>query len=241
MKRSFLLSFMLLVFCAIASTAQSPNVAGTWDASLTSPLGTRTVQLVLKQDGEKLSGVVKGPNAEIPVEGTASGKEIKLKYTVQYQGNDMLITLNGALDGATIKGRADYGGMADGEFNAKRAGEGGAAATTASTPPATASAGANITGAWNFDVETPAGAGTPGFTFKQEGEKLSGQYKGAFGEAPLTGTVKGDKVEFSLKVSGQGQELTIKYTGTIEKDGSMKGTVDLGEVGSGTWTATRQK
>jgi hypothetical protein len=98
----------------------------------------------------------------------------------------------------------------------------------------------NVTGAWQFQVETGNGTGTPTFNFKQEGEKLTGQYKGAFGEAPLTGTVKDNKIEFSLKVEAQGQALTLTYAGTIEKDGTMKGTVSLGEVGSGTWTGKRQ-
>jgi len=98
----------------------------------------------------------------------------------------------------------------------------------------------NVTGAWQFQVETSNGTGTPTFNFKQEGEKLTGQYKGAFGEAPLTGTVKDNKIEFTLKVEVQGQALTITYTGTIEKDGTMKGTVAVGDAGSGTWTGKRQ-
>jgi len=98
----------------------------------------------------------------------------------------------------------------------------------------------NVTGAWQFQVETPNGTGSPTFNFKQEAEKLTGQYKGAFGEAPLTGTVKDNKIEFTLKVEVQGQALTLTYTGTIEKDGTMKGTVSLGEAGSGTWTGKRQ-
>ena len=148
----------------------------------------------------------------------------------------MVITLTGVLDGASIKGSADYGGLADGEFNAKRPSD--AAAATPKSPASTPSAGdkTDISGAWVFQVETSAGSGSPTFTFKQEGEKLTGDYKGAFGEAPLTGTVKGGKVDFEIK----GQQGTLTYTGTIEKDGTMKGTVQLGDVGSGTWTGKRR-
>src|SRR5678816_27545 len=52
----------------------------------------------------------------------------------------------------------------------------------------------DVTGTWDFQVETPQGSGTPVFTFKQEGEKLTGQYKGLLGEAALTGTVKGNEI-----------------------------------------------
>ena len=237
MKRLATISFLILALCATSAVAQSASAAGTWDASLTSPQGKFDVQLVLKQDGEKLSGVVKGRRGELPAEGTVKGKDFTLKYTTKFQENDLPITLTGTLDGATIKGSADYGGMAQGEFEAKRATESATKAPEAAPPAADK---ANITGAWAFAVETPAGSGTPTFNFKQDGEKLTGQYKGAFGEAPVTGTVKGNKVDFSFKVEGQGQQATLTYTGTIEKDGTMKGTVDLGEIGKGSWTAKRQ-
>lgn len=239
MKRLPMISFLFFVLCATTVAAQSANAAGTWDATLTSPQGSFNVQLILKQDGEKLSGVVKRQRGDTPVEGTTNGKDIKLKYTIKFQDNDMLITLTGALDGASMKGSADYGGLAEGEFNAKRASD--ESAVTTKAPASTASAGdkTDISGAWSFQVESSAGSGSPTFTFKQDGEKLTGQYKGAFGEAPLTGTVKGDKVDFVIKVEAQGQQMTITYTGTVEKDGSMKGTAELGEFGSATWTAKR--
>lgn len=101
-------------------------------------------------------------------------------------------------------------------------------------------AGANITGEWSFAVETSAGSGNPSFTFKQEGEKLTGTYKGQLGEGPLTGTVKGSDVTFTVKVNAQGQDLTIVYTGKIENNDTMKGKVVLGELGEGTWTGKRK-
>ena len=58
------------------------------------------------------------------------------------------------------------------------------------------------------------------------------------GEAPVTGTVKGNQIEFSFKVSGQ-VEGTITYKGTVEKD-TMKGTAQFGELGAATWTAKRK-
>lgn len=237
MRQLPMISFLFLLLCAATGAAQSPNAAGTWDATLTSPQGTFNVQLILKQDGEKLSGVIKSERGETPVEGTTSGKEIKLKYTIKFQDNDLPITLTGALDGALIKGSADYGGMADGEFNAKRASD---ASAMAAKPLASAASATDISGAWSFQVDSSAGSGSPTLTFKQDGERLAGQYKGAFGEAPLTGTVKGNKVDFVVKVEAQGQPVTITYTGTVEKDGSMKGTAELGEVGSATWTAKRK-
>jgi hypothetical protein len=237
MNRSLLLILFALLF-SIPVRGQG-GAAGTWDVTLNSPQGTFNLQFILKQDGEKLSGATKSPRGEVPVEGTLKGKDITLKWTTKFQDNDLPITLTGTVDGSAMKGTADYGGFAQGDFTAKKAGD--AAAPAPSSPAATASADkTDITGAWAFAVETPAGTGTPTFTFKQDGEKLTGQYKGQFGEAPLTGSVKGNKIDFSIKISAQGQETTIKYTGTVEKDGTMKGTAEFGDLGSGTWTAKRQ-
>jgi hypothetical protein len=96
----------------------------------------------------------------------------------------------------------------------------------------------NVTGDWDVTVETDAGSGNPSFTFKQEGEKLTGRYKGLLGEADLTGTVKGDKIEFSFKVSGQ-VEGVVTYTGTTDGK-TMKGKVSLAGLGEGTFTGKKR-
>jgi hypothetical protein len=94
----------------------------------------------------------------------------------------------------------------------------------------------DVTGAWVFQVETSAGSGSPSFTFKQEGEKLTGKYSGQLGNADISGTVKGNQIEFSFTVDvGK-----VTYTGTIE-GGTMKGKVELGDQASGTWTAKRKE
>jgi hypothetical protein len=94
---------------------------------------------------------------------------------------------------------------------------------------------ADVTGKWTANVVLEAGAGTPTFEFKQDGEKLSGMYKGQLGEAQLTGTVKGDKIEFTFS----GEAGTVKYSGTVESAKKMKGIVEYGELGKGTFTAEK--
>jgi hypothetical protein len=98
----------------------------------------------------------------------------------------------------------------------------------------------NVTGKWLFNVETGAGSGTPTMTFTQDGEKLTGKYNGQFGNADLTGTVKGQDIAFSFNVDAQGTALTFKYTGTIENKDARKGKVEIAGLGEGTFTAKRQ-
>jgi hypothetical protein len=105
--------------------------------------------------------------------------------------------------------------------------------------PPLAGPAADISGTWDFAVETAMGPGHPLFTFKQEGEKLTGSYRGAFGEAPLTGTLKDGIATFSIKVNAAGREATITYTGTVEGT-AMKGKVVLGTFSEGTFTGKKQ-
>jgi hypothetical protein len=93
----------------------------------------------------------------------------------------------------------------------------------------------DVTGIWNLEVDLGGNTGNPVFTFKQTGEKLTGKYKGQFGEADVTGTIKGNKIEFSFSVD-MGKAV---YKGTYEK-GTMKGEVNYGDQLSGTWTGKKE-
>ena len=97
----------------------------------------------------------------------------------------------------------------------------------------------NVTGDWEFNVTTDQGGGTPTMTFKQDGEKLTGKYNGQFGSADLTGTVKGNAIQFSFTIDVQGQQAPATYKGTVEKN-TMKGTMDIAGMVNGTFTATKK-
>jgi hypothetical protein len=99
---------------------------------------------------------------------------------------------------------------------------------------------ADVSGTWNAAVETDAGAGTPTFVFKQTGDQLTGSYAGALGEAKITGSVKGDQVTWSFTVAPDGENIKVIYTGTLEGDSKMKGAIDFGSLGKGTFTATKK-
>ncbi len=99
--------------------------------------------------------------------------------------------------------------------------------------------GADISGKWAFSVELDMGGGNPVFTFQQEGEKLTGTYSGTAGKADLTGSVKGNQVEWKFTAQYQGMDFDVVYQGTIEAENAMKGTCDYGGQVAGTWSAKR--
>jgi len=99
--------------------------------------------------------------------------------------------------------------------------------------------GTDVTGEWAFTVTTDQGAGNPVITLKQDGEKLTGKYVGQLGSADLTGTVKGTAIQFAFTLDVQGQQAPVKYDGMVEKN-TMKGTLDIGGMVTGTFTATKK-
>jgi hypothetical protein len=90
----------------------------------------------------------------------------------------------------------------------------------------------SVAGTWNLEVKTSQGTGTPTLTLKQEGEKVSGTYKGRLGEAPVTGTVKGNALNLTFKISSPMGSLDVEYAGTVKGD-TIEGTTKIGpETGS---------
>ena len=100
------------------------------------------------------------------------------------------------------------------------------------------SAPANIAGAWQFRVELEMGTGRPVVTFKQDGEKITGTYEGRYGRSNLEGTVKDNRVEFTVTMVAEGTTVTGAFSGVFESD-KMSGSVEYEGAGDGTWTAVR--
>ena len=105
---------------------------------------------------------------------------------------------------------------------------------------ARAQAKIDITGTWIFTVETEQGGGTPTIILKLDGEKVTGHISSAtFGEQDLTGTLKGQALEFSF--SGGDVGGSVVYKGTAESSDSIKGTLSIADGAlTGTFTAKRK-
>jgi hypothetical protein len=101
---------------------------------------------------------------------------------------------------------------------------------------------ADVSGNWQLNVETSQGSGAPTVTLEQKGEQLTGTFHSqVFGDAKLTGTVKGNAIEFRFQGDAGGQTLQVAYKGTVESATSMKGTaVYEGFDDHATWTAKKQ-
>ena len=231
-----------------ATTAQAPGALGTWDATFNTTQGAIPAQLTLTKTGDKITGTISSQMGSSPVEAEVKDKTLSVWFNFQGQSGPVAIEMVGTVDGDKVKGTFTTGGQPGGDWLATRAATKDAkdAKDTKDTSevakqPAQESA-KNLTGAWDLSVELPNMTASPALTLKQEGEKLTGEYVSAqYGKYPVTGTLKGSDVTFWFAMSVEGTPLNVTYTGTVEKDGSLKGSVNYGDMMSGTFSATRKK
>ncbi len=201
----------MVLTTVMAQTASAANVTGGWNVDVDVAGQTGTPVFTFKQDGEKLTGRYKGRFGEADLTGKVKGDEIE--FEVEVQGAKLVYT--GSIKDNLMEGEVDYDGQASGTWTGRKI---------------------DVSGAWTFEVKLGDNTGTPEFAFKQEGETLTGAYKGQFGETDLKGTVVGDQIEFTFDLQGN----DIRYKGTIDKD-TMKGETDYAGQAEGSWTAMRKE
>jgi hypothetical protein len=237
MKKMLLsMSATLLFVLMCASFVSAQNLAGNWDLTVVSPMGPQTSKVTFSQDGEAFKAMM-GPYA---MTGTVKGTDVTLKVTVKYMENDLPITLTGKMTGDAMKGDADFGGMAQGEWSATKAS--GAAAAPAATGAAPGATGAvTVAGIWDVVFSTPNGDIPAKLEVKNEGGVLSGLVKGAppIGDVPLKGTVSGETFEIKYTIKFEGNDMPITMKGKVE-GGAIKGAADYGGMAEGEFKGKKQ-
>lgn len=102
---------------------------------------------------------------------------------------------------------------------------------------------ADISGKWSAEMQGPQGAMTTTFTFKVEGEKLTGTVSGRGGDTPIAdGVVKGDEVSFNVTRTMNGNEMKMAYKGKVTgEEIKMTRTRQGGDMPPQEFTAKRVK
>ena len=98
---------------------------------------------------------------------------------------------------------------------------------------------ADVTGTWTLTVETPGGTRQSTVEFRQDGKNLTGTVRSRMGDTPLTGSVNGNQVSFSVTRERDGQQFKIDYSAKVE-DAKMTGTVKFGDNGDIPFTAAKK-
>jgi hypothetical protein len=82
---------------------------------------------------------------------------------------------------------------------------------------------ADVTGRWKASIEGPQGPMDLMFTFKAEGDRVTGTVASPMGELPLTDVkVEGDQISFTVSTD----QFSVVHTGTVAGD-EMKLKVDM--------------
>lgn len=226
-----------------ATTAPAADVIGTWDVTVNTAQGQTIASVIkLKKDGDKINGTLSSQMGEAPVTAEVKGKTLSIYFNFQGQDGPMSIEMTGTVDGDSAKGTMGVGGQTGGDWTGTRQKDPGAKDTPKEPAKDASAAKIDLTGTYNVSMETPSITATPTVVLKQDGDKLSGDYISAqYGKFPLTGTVTGDDVTFSFAMNIEGNGLNVTYAGKADKDGGMQGSVNYGDMMSGTFTATKKK
>ena len=230
-----------------ANTGAMANAGGKWNLTIEAQGQKVPVTLMLKQNGAKVSGSLdsmlgKGEIADAKV----SGNKLTGAAKMQIQGQAIDLSINGAIDGNSMKGvlTASAPGFPPLPFEGTREGGANAESKPTSKPEVTTTktSSGNIHGKWRVDTDVNGQAVSVEVDFKQDGGKLSGTLSSAFGNGNITeGTLSGKTVKAKLMIDFQGEPLEVLFDGNLDSDGKMSGTLtpQSGGIGALPFTATK--
>lgn len=99
----------------------------------------------------------------------------------------------------------------------------------------------DVNGNWTTTISTQIGDMPYTYTFKVEGEKLTGKAKSQFGDIEIIGgKFKDDEITFIENVEFNGSAIRIDYKGKVAGD-EIKFTRQVGEFGAEEFVAKRVK
>jgi hypothetical protein len=225
------------------ATGTAADALGTWNATFNTQNGAIPATLKLEKSGDKIVGTIGSQQGDSPIEAEVKGKTLTVWFNYAANGNQIPIEMTGSVDGDTAKGTFNAGGSPGGDWSATRDKTAKPAKDAKEQPKEPAKSGnADLSGTWNASLQLDTITATPTFTLKQDGSKLTGEYiSQQYGKFPLTGEVTGTAVTFTVAMNIEGNALSAVYSGVVQADGSLKGTVDIGGAMGGSFSASRKK
>lgn len=119
LRRSFIALLAAACLPGFALAAEV-NVAGRWELTVDTQMGTGTPHFDLEQNGSAVTGTYQGQFGAAPVNGVLKGKELRLSFKVSGGGMDYEIVYTGTVEGDTIQGNVSMGDALQGTFTGKR-------------------------------------------------------------------------------------------------------------------------
>ena len=105
---------------ATNGSADPANVAGKWNVTLQLETITGHPVILLKQDGEKLTGTYEGRYGQSDLKGSIKEKDIEFSVTFVAEGMQTQGVFAGKVNGDTMGGDVSFEGAGDGTWSAAR-------------------------------------------------------------------------------------------------------------------------
>lgn len=228
------IAFLAIVLLSSGTLfAATSDVAGTWKWSREGRDGeTRESSLILKQDGNKVTGVYKTTRGESKIEaGKVSGNELSFKISRETQNGSFTANYKGKVDGNSIKGSmlATFGDREfEREWTAKRK-------------------AADPSGNWAWTMERDNGElMEAALSLKLDGAKVVGTFEsgdGGFSLELQNGKISGSTMTFETVFERDGQSMTIKHEAVLKGNtlnGNASGETPDGDTFTREWVAKRK-
>jgi hypothetical protein len=115
------MAVVAVLVTAPSTGAAQADVSGTWELTVMTDQGDQMLTITVIQDGQNLSATGDaGEFGSIEMTGTIDGVNVRLAWELDLQGTPLDIVFTGVLADGVISGSADFGGMGEGEWTAKR-------------------------------------------------------------------------------------------------------------------------
>jgi hypothetical protein len=124
MKRLMLCAFAVVAMALTVTTARAADVTGNWTAEMTTPDGNSfQLAFTFKQDGDKLTGTVQGPQGDAIDISNGKVDGNKITFDVSFNGTTISHegTVNDAGDEIEMTTKSDSGDFPGGKMTLKRA------------------------------------------------------------------------------------------------------------------------
>lgn len=232
----------LLLSLAVPAAASAQDISGTWDVTVTSPQGPLTIEAIVTQKGEAVTGTVVSPLGKADFTGTLVDGTLAVAYSLKVQDQSLDIKMTGKVQPDSMAGTIDLGGLGEVPWTAKRkpaAAAANAAAPQSAPPPVVAGSLTDTTGNWALALRLPQGEMALSASLKQDGEKVTGTIATPLGEIPVTGTFVGSALKLEFTVPAPNGQLPVTMNGELTADG-LAGKAGLGGLGEAEWTGRRK-
>jgi hypothetical protein len=99
---------------------------------------------------------------------------------------------------------------------------------------------ADVAGVWELTMQTPQGEMTRDATFTQEKDVIKMTMEGPMGEMKGEGTVKENEVQWTINMSTPNGDFALIFKAKVDGE-TMTGEIQMGDMGTSTFTAKKKK